>query len=79
MWAALLQRCKATGANTTGQLDAAGAHDTLWEWEAEMEVVPLRLVDQLVGTAGAVSPTQVMAISDCPVVPDLLQRPVRRF
>lgn len=45
-------------------------------WEADLEVVPLRLVDAVVGPAGPEPVEMALARCDCPVVPELLRNPV---
>ncbi|MCY4257401.1 MAG: hypothetical protein OXE04_03830 [bacterium] len=77
MWASLLQRT--TGATARGNTRASttGVHkraSMIHVWEAEVEQVPLRLVDQLVTAAGMLHPTQVATAGSCPVVPELLVR-----
>ena len=40
-------------------------------WEADEEVVPLALVDQVAGPDGLVSVAEAVSHTDCPVVPEL--------
>ncbi|HZT66637.1 MAG TPA: hypothetical protein VFA11_12695 [Acidimicrobiales bacterium] len=42
-------------------------------WERPFEVVPLALVDEVVGPAGRGSPASVAGRADCPVAPELLR------
>lgn len=45
-------------------------------WEADLEVVPLRLVDALVGAVGPEPVARGLARGDCPVAPELLRDPI---
>ena len=55
MWESLIERA-------LGMVEA---------WEADEEVVPLALVDQVVGPDGLVSADELSGSSDCPVAPEL--------
>lgn len=57
LWAALVTRLGRTGA----------------PWERDEEVVPLDLVDTVVGPSGAQPPATAARLADCPVVPELLK------
>jgi translation initiation factor 2B subunit (eIF-2B alpha/beta/delta family) len=60
LWAAL-----------AGRLERAGE-----PWELVDEIVPLDLVDVVVGPAGAQPPADAVRRADCPVVPELLKETV---
>ncbi|MGH9243715.1 MAG: hypothetical protein ACRD29_05230 [Acidimicrobiales bacterium] len=55
--------------------DALAARlDTLPEpWDSVHEVVPLDLVDVVVGSTGRLTPAEAVAGADCPVAPELLR------
>lgn len=55
MWDSLIERA-------LGMVDA---------WEADEEVVPLALVDQVAGPDGLVSVSEAVSSTDCPVTPEL--------
>jgi hypothetical protein len=57
LWAALVARLNRAGPS----------------WELADEVVPLDLVDVVVGPAGRQTPTEATRRADCPVVPELLK------
>ena len=42
-------------------------------WEAEVEIVPLDLVDAVIGPGGRVTAAEVARRADCPVAPELLK------
>ena len=42
-------------------------------WEADVEIVPLDLVDAVIGPSGRVAPAEVARRADCPVAPELLK------
>lgn len=42
-------------------------------WEDDLELVPLDLVDQVVGPAGPAGPGDALRRTDCPVAPELLK------
>ncbi len=42
-------------------------------WEDDVELVPLDLVDQVVGPAGPARPPDALRRTDCPVAPELLR------
>lgn len=44
-------------------------------WDRPDEVVPLDLVDEVIGPRGAETPGEALARRDCPEVPDLLKEP----
>ena len=42
-------------------------------WDSEFEVVPLELVDAVIGPTGALDPGRVTSRADCPVAPELVR------
>ena len=42
-------------------------------WEAEDEIVPLDLVDRIVGPRGTESVTEALQRVDCPIAPELFK------
>jgi hypothetical protein len=42
-------------------------------WEDELELVPLALVDQVVGPRGPSTAADALRRTDCPVAPELLK------
>lgn len=42
-------------------------------WEAEEELVPLDLVDSLIGPDGPVDPAALVSLVDCPIAPELFK------
>ncbi len=42
-------------------------------WDNELELVPLSLVDSVVGPWGALAPDVAVTLADCPVAPELLK------
>jgi hypothetical protein len=42
-------------------------------WDDELELVPLDLVDKVVGPTGTANPTDALRRTDCPVAPELLK------
>ena len=42
-------------------------------WEDDLELVPLDLVDKVVGPAGLAAPADALRRTDCPVAPELLK------
>ena len=56
-----------------GRLDAGTGAGAEEPWARAVEVVPLDLVDRVVGPAGAQSPAEAVKRADCPVVPELLK------
>ena len=42
-------------------------------WEDDLELIPLDLVDKVVGPTGPANPTDALRRTDCPVAPELLK------
>mgnify|MGYP003621680272 CR=1 FL=1 len=42
-------------------------------WEDDLELVPLDLVDKVVGPTGPAAPADALRRTDCPVAPELLK------
>jgi hypothetical protein len=42
-------------------------------WDSELEIVPLSLVDKVVGPGGLSSPADALKRADCPIAPELLK------
>jgi hypothetical protein len=57
------------------RLGAAAEADA--PWDSADELVPLDLIDQVVGPAGPAPPADVLADIDCPIAPELLRAPPR--
>ena len=42
-------------------------------WEDDLELIPLDLVDKVVGPTGPANPSDALRRTDCPVAPELLK------